>query len=159
MGIVAKKRRMSAKARAAALRNLAKARRARGGKRRRRTVRAASPRRRRYSMRRKRSGGRRKGTVITPKRIAKALVVLDGARRAFEPQGLVAEASYIVTHAKEIGGNQASMVQHAKQLAAAAIVPAAEILVAPKLIDKGVAFLSKGEPMLGRIANTKIVKV
>ena len=107
--------------------------------------------------RKRRGGGRRKGTVVTPLRIAKGLTVLAGVS-AGKP--LFNEVKYIVTNAQQISKEgSASWMQHGKQLAQASIAPAALILVAPKLEEKAVQFASKGEPMIGRLARAKIVKV
>ena len=105
----------------------------------------------------RKSGGRRKGIKITPKRLIKAAFVIDGALNAGP---LVKEVGYIVSHAGQISKEgSASLVQHGKQVLGAAIRPAGEILVAPKVVDKVAAVLSKGEPMIGRLANAKLLTV
>ena len=106
-------------------------------------------------MRRKRSGGRRKGTVITPKRIVKAFLVFDGVRRAWDA-GAPTKVVFWATHPGQAMKDPKAL---ANDLVPALAIPVAEILIAPKVVDKVVSLISKGEPALGRIANVKIVKV
>lgn len=133
-----------------------------GGKRRasRRSAARSAPRRRRRTMAKKGSFRRKARTAVTPKRVAKGLVVLDAARRAVAPGGVVEEVAFVVTHADQIAREgMPSAIQHGKQIIQKAAVPVLEGVGGPKLIDGAVKLASKGEPLIGRVANKKLMTI
>ena len=105
--------------------------------------------------RKRKSGGRRKGIKVTPVRIAKALIVIDALRRSGPA---IKEASFIIQNPSSVMTGPGAAV-HAKQLAQALVAPLAEGLIGPKLLEKGVQLISKGEPALGRVARVKLITV
>ena len=108
-------------------------------------------------MARKRRGhGRRRGIQITPKRVVKALVVVAGGKMVLDSDVINLAKSHVNNPSQFTASNTPKIViEYAKR-----IVPgAAVIAVGPKVVDKAVALLSKGEPMIGRLANAKIVKI
>ena len=105
--------------------------------------------------RKRKSGGRRKGIKVTPLRIAKALVVVDALRRSGPAFN---EIKFVVQNPSSVMTGPGAAV-HAKQLAQALVAPLAEGLIGPKLLEKGVQLLSKGEPALGRVARVKLITV
>jgi len=109
--------------------------------------------------RKRKSGGRRKGIQVTPLRIGKAALVVSAIGLALKPNGVVDEARYILGHMKEISANPASQKVHAKQLIETLIPPLAIGIVGPKLLEKSVQLISKGEPALGRVARVKLITV
>jgi len=101
----------------------------------------------------KKGGHRKRGTVITPKRIAKAAVVLDGAKRIWDAD-LKGYVSYIAANPRSLatpGPYTAALTRFGPGVA--------EIVLGPKAIDATAKFLSKGEPMIGKLVNTKLVKI
>jgi len=101
------------------------------------------------------SGGRRKGIKITPKRVVKALVVLGGAKMILDSD-VINLAKVHINDPKQVTNNPTkAVVEYASRIVPGALV----ITVGPKVVDKAAQLLSKGEPMIGRLANATIVKV
>ena len=104
-------------------------------------------------MRRKRGGGRRKGIKVTPLRIAKAAVVVGGLSMIAKGDldGLI---KYGLANPKAV-----PTVAFAKELARRAGPGAVVAVIGPKLLEKGVQLVSKGEPAIGRVARVKLITV
>ena len=64
---------------------------------------------------------------------------------------------YHITHPDQFTASNTPKIiaAHAKNILPGALLAT----VGPKLLNKGVALLSKGEPMIGRLANAKLVRV
>jgi len=106
-------------------------------------------------MKRKRGGGRRKGIKVTPLRIAKAVTVVAGAKMVLDSD-IINLMKVHVQNPSQVTGNPTKVgIEYAKRILPGAVVA----IVGPKLIEKGVQLLSKGEPALGRVARVKLITV
>ena len=107
--------------------------------------------------RKRKSGGRRKGIQVTPLRVAKALTVIAGAKMILDSDVINLAKTHISGGA---GGVKAAFsVAGAKEYASRIIPGALVITVGPKIEEKFVQLISKGEPALGRVARVKLITV
>ena len=105
--------------------------------------------------RKRKSGGRRKGIKVTPVRIAKAFTVIAGAKMVLDSD-IINLMKVHVQNPSQVTGNPTKVgIEYAKRILPGAVVA----IVGPKLIEKGVQLLSKGEPALGRVARVKLITV
>ena len=107
--------------------------------------------------RKRKSGGRRKGIKVTPLRIAKAVTVLAGAKMILLNDNSALDlARWHISNPQNFKLSDPNLYkEYGKRILPGAVVA----IVGPKLIEKGVQLLSKGEPALGRVARVKLITV
>ena len=107
--------------------------------------------------RKRKSGGRRKGIKVTPLRIAKAVTVLAGAKMILLNDNSALDlARWHISNPQNFKLSDPNLY---KECAKRILPGAAVALIGPKVIEKGVQLISKGEPALGRVARVKLITV
>lgn len=108
-------------------------------------------------MTKSKNGGRRHRvrTAITPKRIVKALVVIDGVKRILDTDVI----NLLKVHMKDPKQVTSNPTAAIKVYAERILPGAAEIVLGPKAIDQVAKLLTKGEPMIGKLANKKLMTI